>query len=697
MSRLQFANGKTLHSWSGYGDGHKPVDELIGELEVSAVHENTRQNILQCDTLILDEVGMISSHMMECVDKICKNIRNSSCPMGGIQLIAAGSFVQLPPVPSTTDPGKYAFEWCHFRNLLPHRINLKIVHRQKEQDLINAINTVCEGESTAHTHRFLRSFKRPLQSTDLPVHIFGTNYDVDFFNIMTLQKLNGNEVVYTAQDTPITCNFLQRNVPKNLPLKIGCSVIVVRNLETGLVNGISAQVEQLNEDSVVIKVNADRHLNHSMQGRLFTITQYSFFQRNSADEITAIRRQLPLKLGYAITVDKAQGRTLDQVVIDATNFWRPGQFGVTIGRATCKDGLQILKYNEQAAELKHPQIVQDLYKETSYLMKQNLSCCNASGIAKNVVNYGFHINVPPMPQLQQNLIPNPKVVEHATLQDFPFDVTEYTSELISTMPQVTDLQKDLIKLLRDNAKNSSFIEFLSKANSNVTNIFITYRTSTKKTKCNWCRMCSHLHTFFGSEDYKKQMKQAFNSDTLRKEYNTICTRIYFNLLERCASKEANDIRKQRMENYIEQSMTNYNMDALDTSSLRYIAGACIHSVKNYLANLSLNQIMSHTYKAQVNHRKQQLTSKLIGPPSKIEMDTIEPQSLIKLLAKDTGGLLYVTDECFTFFKLLLLTVKKHQNFKSIQYDPENVFSPNNRPSIYRHSISISMVQPIHHK
>ena len=120
-------------------------------------------------------------------------------------------------------------------------------------------------------------------------------------------------------------------------------------------------------------------------------------------------------------------------------------------------------------------------------------------------------------------------------------------------------------------------------------------------------------------------------------------------------------------------MTDYNMDSLDTSSLRYIAGACIHSVKNFLANLSLSQIMSNTYKAQVNHRKQQLTCKLIGPPSKIESETIEPLSLIKLLAKDHGGLLYVTDDCFTFFKLLLLIVKKHQNFMSIQYNPENVF------------------------
>ena len=210
MSRLPFANGKTLHSWSGYGDGHKPVEELIADLKVSAIHEDKRINILQCDTLIIDEIGMISSHMLQCVDKICKEIHNSLCPFGGIQIIAAGSFLQLPPVLSTTDSAKYAFEWCNFRNVLPHRINLKIVHRQKEQDLINAINIVCEGDANAHTHKFLRSFKRELQNRDKAVYIFGTYYEVDFFNIMTLQNLNGNEVVYTAEDTTITSNFMQK-------------------------------------------------------------------------------------------------------------------------------------------------------------------------------------------------------------------------------------------------------------------------------------------------------------------------------------------------------------------------------------------------------------------------------------------------------------------------------------------------------
>ena len=297
---------------------------------------------------------------------------------------------------------------------------------------------------------------------------------------------------------------------------------MAHNLESGLVNGISAQVEELNQDSVTIRVNLDPHLNHSMQGRLFEISKYSFFQRNTADEITAIRRQLPLKLGYAITVDKAQGRTINEVIIDATNFWRPGQFGVAIGRATCKDGLQILKYNEQAAELKHPQIVQDFYKETSYLMKQNLSCCNKSDMCPNAAQYAFNFNVPQMPPVQQNWIANPENIQIENEQEFPFDVTEYMCEMIASMPQVTDIQKDLIKLLREHSNSGSFRLFLSQAYSNVSNIFMTYRTCSKKNKCNWCRMCSHLHGFFASQEYKDQMKAAFKSDSLKKEYNTIC-------------------------------------------------------------------------------------------------------------------------------------------------------------------------------
>ena len=84
---------------------------------------------------------------------------------------------------------------------------------------------------------------------------------------------------------------------------------------------------------------------------------------------------MSIKLGYSITVDKAQGRTLDAVVVDCYNFWRCGQLGVAIGRATQRETLQVQNFNTFAATLQHPKCVKEFYMERGEPMKMDLSCC----------------------------------------------------------------------------------------------------------------------------------------------------------------------------------------------------------------------------------------------------------------------------------------------------------------------------------
>ena len=359
MARLQFKHGFTIHSWSGYADGHIPLENLLQDIKISAMCEAIRKRILDAEVLIIDEIGLLSSQIIDSVEKICRYVRSNDQVFGGMQVIAAGSFVQLPPVPSVYDPGKFAFESQVFKNIFPHVITLHAVHRQQEMDLITAINELCEGIPSQTTHNLMRSLKCPMISQTYPVHIFGTNYEVEFFNTMTLTTVAGNERIYTAQDNGDKSKLTRCGAPKYLLLKTGCKVIVTRNLDSGLVNGLSGVITEMGHNSVKMCVDTDKHLNHTMQGREFTVHEYTFHVRNVQNALLASRTQLPLKLGYAITVDKAQGRTLDSVIIDPTNFWRPGQMGVAVGRSSSKKGLEFISYNSAAGEIKHPQTVRD--------------------------------------------------------------------------------------------------------------------------------------------------------------------------------------------------------------------------------------------------------------------------------------------------------------------------------------------------
>ena len=85
MSRLQFKEAHTIHSWSGYGDGHVPIDLLLPEIKISNTYLRSRNKILDAEVLVIDEIGMLSAKVIESVEKICRFIRNNDQIFGGLK------------------------------------------------------------------------------------------------------------------------------------------------------------------------------------------------------------------------------------------------------------------------------------------------------------------------------------------------------------------------------------------------------------------------------------------------------------------------------------------------------------------------------------------------------------------------------------------------------------------------------------
>lgn len=61
-----------------------------------------------------------------------------------------------------------------------------------------------------------------------------------------------------------------------------------------------------------------------------------------------VRRQIPLKLGWALTVHKSQGMTLDRVDIDIHKAFAPGHAYVAISRVKQLSGLNLLNFNRKS-------------------------------------------------------------------------------------------------------------------------------------------------------------------------------------------------------------------------------------------------------------------------------------------------------------------------------------------------------------
>ncbi len=87
--------GMTIHSWSGIGIKTK-LDKY--ELDKIASSEYIAKRIGRTRVLIIDEISMLSTNMLDMVDMVCREIKQNSEPFGGIQIVLVGDFFQLPPI-----------------------------------------------------------------------------------------------------------------------------------------------------------------------------------------------------------------------------------------------------------------------------------------------------------------------------------------------------------------------------------------------------------------------------------------------------------------------------------------------------------------------------------------------------------------------------------------------------------------------
>src|SRR3989344_807323 len=89
--------GTTVHSWSGIG-----IKKELSPSDVKRISSNKKVSarIKKTHTLIIDEISMLDGKTLIAVDQVCKEVRGSAAPFGGIQIVLVGDFFQLPPVVS---------------------------------------------------------------------------------------------------------------------------------------------------------------------------------------------------------------------------------------------------------------------------------------------------------------------------------------------------------------------------------------------------------------------------------------------------------------------------------------------------------------------------------------------------------------------------------------------------------------------
>ena len=199
-------------------------------------------------------------------------------------------------------------------------------------------------------------------------------------------------------------------------------------------------------------------------------------------------------------------------------------------------------------------------------MQATLLCCNQSNSTEQNFLMTKDKQCSSDISLDRESNPN-ELLSNLEIQQFPFDTDEYVNKLISNMPKVTQIQMDQIQILQDAKMDENFKKFLCKSYTVVSQLFNLYKVSPKKNKCNWCRLCAHMHMIFSSTGYKNDILNVFHLSKLKSNENSICTRIYFNILKILAEKEATDLKQLKLEKFLSENDPDIDLDSLDKSSL----------------------------------------------------------------------------------------------------------------------------------
>lgn len=331
-------DGKTVHRMLGLGTA-LPADLYTDVYKLRSTHGWLKN----FDVLVVDEISMISSDLMDAMDRNLQIIRGNHEPFGGMRMVMFGDPYQLPPV--VTDDfkkylkaHKYRSEWFFDAKVWQKdtsfdTFSLEQIQRQRgDEQFTHLLNAVRDGSITSEELRLINIVGGMNKPTDNTLLLAGYNRTVFDKNTNSLASLPGKTYTYEAK---VSTGF-GRDEPAErvIHLKPGAKVIMLTN---------DGQDRWVNGTVGVVTTCADSWVTVEIDGERYNISPHPWIPSDCAPEnfpISPKYIQLPMKLAWAVTVHKSQGMTKDEIEIDlGAGAFSPGQTYVALSRVTSASGL----------------------------------------------------------------------------------------------------------------------------------------------------------------------------------------------------------------------------------------------------------------------------------------------------------------------------------------------------------------------
>ncbi|UYV68620.1 hypothetical protein LAZ67_6000238 [Cordylochernes scorpioides] len=344
---------------------------------------NLKNEIISSSLIIWDEISMAIGYALTAIDRKLRDVMRDERPFGGKVILFGGDFRQNLPVIKHGHPAQIIEStvkrnplWCHVKS---EKLTLNM--RTKDEVIFaEYLLKVGEGELLNDYNLPQNIIEVPramISSGDLNSEIFGeklnfnslkdnpdkailcpTNEDTFQINNALLDKLGGTFHHY------VSINFIdiqsdnleqdQLNYPveflnsitlsgmpqHKLNIKVGAIVILLKNVNTkrGLCNGTRMIVTELKTNLIYCEV-----LSGPAKNEIVYIPRIDCSSGESDYPFKMIRRQFPIKISFAMTINKSQGQTFNKVGLYLPNpVFAHGQLYVALSRITKKENIKIL-------------------------------------------------------------------------------------------------------------------------------------------------------------------------------------------------------------------------------------------------------------------------------------------------------------------------------------------------------------------
>jgi len=346
--------GETVHSFFRF-KANVTMDK------VSKIKSAKRRKLYSSlDMIIVDEASMLRADLLDCVDKFLRlNGKREDRPFGGAQVVFVGDLYQLPPVVMSEERdvfsgyyrSSYFFDSKVFNGLEIEFVELKKIYRQRDEGFIRILNAVSDNTVLDEHLKALNRRWEPdadIEGHDYCVYLAPTNALAGNINERMLEKLTGPANTFSAEiEGEVNEKWLP--VDKELRLKQGAQVMLLNNDEKGRwVNGTVGKITAIvsTRPYEAVEVTLENGETVTVFPHKWEVFRFALNEDNGVLEARPAGKfmQYPLKLAWAITIHKSQGKTFDKVIIDTGNgMFACGQLYVALSRCRTLEGIILKK------------------------------------------------------------------------------------------------------------------------------------------------------------------------------------------------------------------------------------------------------------------------------------------------------------------------------------------------------------------